>query len=144
MQFPVIDAATFTSLTNIEVFGQGVLESLKQAIAYFLMRDNLTDWRFYVFIYVAFSIASGMKLSWPDIRTALLGFVSIIAGLFLLNLLTLWSGQHIHDLALTLAGASRSIYAVMLFVLMMNIIVAITIFLFYVAVSTLRTVVMKR
>jgi hypothetical protein len=143
LQFPIIDETTFVNLANIENFGRSVLNSLNIALAFFLNRQNLADWKFYVFIYIAFSIASAMSLSKSDIRIALLGIATIIITLYIVNLFTLWSGVLIQNFVSDLVEVNSAIYGVMVFVMMMNIVVAAAVLLLYGAVSTIRTALTK-
>jgi hypothetical protein len=46
---------------------------------------NLLDWRFYLFIYIAFSIGSSIRLSNADITAAIPGCLTFILLLFLFN-----------------------------------------------------------
>jgi len=48
--------------------------------------ESLLDWKFYVFLYLAFSIGSAIRLSPSDLHAAEYGFGVLFANLFLLNL----------------------------------------------------------
>ena len=52
--------------------------------------ENLTDWRFYLFLYIVFCVGSSITLSPADVKGAGRGFAAFTAVIFLLNLATLW------------------------------------------------------
>jgi hypothetical protein len=49
--------------------------------------ENLTNWRFWVFIYLSFCIASHMELSPPDISGSKSGLITIVLFLLIFNLI---------------------------------------------------------
>jgi len=53
----------------------------------FLNTDNFSDWRFWLFLYLSVGIASHMKLSAPDFKSAAGGFVTLLCLIFLVNLI---------------------------------------------------------
>ncbi len=54
---------------------------------------NLTDWKFYLFIYLAMISGSAARLSPADFRHAWLGVIFLGTVLLLANLLLLWTGK---------------------------------------------------
>lgn len=138
LQFPIIDNTNFTSFASVQALGKSIWDALILALAYLLKRENLSDWRFYIFLYIAFSIASSMILSWPDIWTTILGFATILIVLFLFNLFTLWSGQVIQDVVREIASAGSSFYGMLLFVLMMNCVIAAFVFIIHSIFTLIR------
>jgi hypothetical protein len=53
----------------------------------FFNSDNFSNWRFWVFIYLSFGIASHMKLSVQDFKGATSGFITLLCLIFLVNLI---------------------------------------------------------
>lgn len=49
--------------------------------------SNIFNWKFWVFLYFSFCIASHMELSPPDIKGALSGLITFVLSVLLLNLL---------------------------------------------------------
>jgi hypothetical protein len=49
--------------------------------------DNFNNWKFWVFIYLSFGIASHMKLSILDFKGAVNGFITLLCLIFLVNLI---------------------------------------------------------
>ena len=49
--------------------------------------ENITNWKFWVFMYLSFSIASHMELSPPDIKGAVSGLLTFVIFLLIFNLL---------------------------------------------------------
>ena len=54
-------------------------------------RDNLPNWRFWVFIYLSFCVSSHMELSPPDIKGARSGLITLVVTVLILNLIILGS-----------------------------------------------------
>ncbi|MDR4988469.1 MAG: hypothetical protein RG741_06505 [Bacteroidales bacterium] len=71
----------------------GVLEAFWQTtqltLGTLLNRENFSDYRFWIFLYLAVSISSHMQLSPPDISGAKSGLISLVVLFFILNLLIL-------------------------------------------------------
>lgn len=53
----------------------------------------LLDWRWYLFLYIAFAIGSFIRLSRPDIQGAMAGFTTFVGCLLFWNIGTLWMGD---------------------------------------------------
>lgn len=85
--------------------------------------ENLTNWRFYFFLYIVFCIGSSMKLSRRDIEGARSGFGSLIVIFFLANLVTHWIiGNDLTKLFGSLIQYYSVLYTVMLFAIALNVI----------------------
>lgn len=144
LQFPAIDESILVTGAGLQAFGKSVLDALNLALAYFLSRENLQSWQFYLFVYIAFSVASAMDLSGSDIETALFGIATFIFAIFVLNILTLWSGTLVQETVIDITAAISPLYTIMLFVLTMNIVVALFLLALYAVVSTARAAFKKR
>ncbi len=64
-------------------------ETTKVTLSSLFASENLSDYRFWIFLYLAISISSHMQLSPPDIKGAKGGLVSIVVFIFFLNLFIL-------------------------------------------------------
>jgi len=83
--------------------------------------ENVGDWRFYLFLYVAFSVGSSITLSRADVKGAWKGFVAFVGLIFLFNLATVWlSGRAVEPGLVMFSQAYGSFYAVMAFALIVN------------------------
>ncbi|MDD2563626.1 MAG: hypothetical protein PHU27_05370 [Salinivirgaceae bacterium] len=51
--------------------------------------DNLTNWRFWIFLYLSFCVASHMELSPPDISGVKGGLITMVVALLIFNLFIL-------------------------------------------------------
>jgi hypothetical protein len=69
-------------------------------------RANMQSWQFWVFLYVAVSVASHMELSLPDLKGAGSGLISIAVLLVVLNSIGLFFNV---DLSSSVAGISQYI-----------------------------------
>lgn len=70
--------------------------------------SNLTDWRFWVFLYVSICIASNMRLSISDLKGALSGLGCVVLPFLMINLLGLLSGTE-NDKFLPITASSLGI-----------------------------------
>lgn len=140
LQFPTINITTFSSFENLKTFAYEIIQMVVFAFRFFFLRPEGIDWRFIIFLYIACSIGSSLALSSPDILIALPGFATIFVALFVLNALTLWMGMLIPDTIGQLIDASRSLYGMLLFVLMMNVFIATMIMVISVLASTVRAI----
>jgi hypothetical protein len=89
----------------------------------------LSQWQFYVFVYLAFAVGSSITLSPPDMRGALKGFAVILILILIFNLATVWIGDFTTRLIAFIAGYARVFYAVMFLILLLNIIVGVLVLL---------------
>jgi hypothetical protein len=144
---PVIICSLFVYLATLMLMGSAVAEPLKkwqmpadtfgsfqafwqvissaiQAIGqmvYVIFRaENFKDWKFYVFLYVAFSVGTSILLSPPDIKGAMGGFATLAGLLLAINMVTLWAGNFISRAAVMISQTYTIIYAIMLFTLVIN------------------------
>lgn len=115
-----VTAADFANLgALLALFGRMLQASLDLLFA-LLRPANFADWRYYLFLYLAFAIGSAVTLSPADLRGAGNGFAVLLATLLLINLVTLWLGDGLTTLALALAQYTGVFTAVMLFALLLN------------------------
>lgn len=85
-------------------------------------KENLTDWRLYLFVYVVFCIRSSITLSPADMKGAGRGLVAFVGVLFFFNIATYWIIDN--DLAETFQSFTRYysfFYTTMLFAIALNI-----------------------
>jgi hypothetical protein len=80
----------------------GIVQLIAESVACVLKRffsfDNLLNWRFWVFLYLSFCIASHIELSPPDIRGAKDGLVSLVLLFLVVNFfLTLAEATGLHS-----------------------------------------------
>jgi len=53
----------------------------------FFSMSNFSNWRFWIFIYLSFAVASHIKLSKADLKGASSGFITLLCVIFLVNLI---------------------------------------------------------
>lgn len=117
-----INFETIGLWSGLLVFMQESISSAAFQLTNILTMDNLTNWKFYLFLYFAFSIGSSITLSLSDIRGALSGFGALIVILLVLNVLTLWTGFLLTNVAIYLSQFLELVYAVMILTLALNIV----------------------
>jgi hypothetical protein len=81
--------------------------------------ENLTGWRFWVFIYLAICVSSNIRLSLSDVKHALTGLGCIVLPFLLINLIGLLT--HISNSILIpfTAASLGAVYAVLMLALVM-------------------------
>lgn len=92
--------------------------------------ENLTNWRFYLFLYVVFCVGSSITLSPADIKGTGRGLAAFIGMLFLLNVATYWIIDN--DLAETFRSFTRYysfFYTTILFAIALNLMAAFALFI---------------
>ncbi len=94
--------------------------SLKDMLDKLFLMKNLKDWRFYLFLYLAFSVGSGVTLSSEDIKGAAKGLACILVLLLLFNMATYWKDDLFSRFAIACGGVMGAFYAVIILALAMN------------------------
>ena len=89
--------------------------------------SNLTNWKFYLFLYISLSVGGAINLSPPDLKGAAKGFISLIIFLLLVNFLTLWIGGVVESVYSACADFFIIFYMIMIFSIFMNLIFALLI-----------------
>ena len=96
---------------------------------------NLSDWKFYLFIYFVFCIGSHMTLSRSDFKGATQGFCTLIITILMFNWLTMWLGDFSLRMCQSMSRYCGIFYAVMLFALTLNCLVSVLVLLGTLAVK---------
>ena len=91
--------------------------------------ENLSRWQFYAFFYILFCVGSSMSLSRPDIKGAWSGFSVFFTLLFIMNVIALIFGGISSSYFVTFTKYYLVFYAVMVFVILMNTLLAIPLYL---------------
>jgi hypothetical protein len=125
MQLATIHSGAFSSL---EAFGELLRRIGVSAVSVFsslFTGENFADWRFYVFLYIAFSVGSAITLSLADIRGAAKGFFTFVILVFLFNLSTIWlTGRFADSVLVAVSEIYGGFYGIISFTLIMNLIFA--------------------
>lgn len=109
-----------SAMQNVGAILQNTIELALSILRSLFDPVNLLDWRFYVFVYIAFAVGSSITLSDSDIEGASSGFFMVIVVTFFFNLSTLWLGNFADDFSLYLSRLYGFFYAMMLFVIVLN------------------------
>ncbi len=81
--------------------------------------ENMTNWRFWVFLYLAVCVSSNIRLSWSDIKHSLSGLGCIVIPFLLLNLVSLIAGIESDELFPFTAVSLGIVYGVLILALVM-------------------------
>jgi len=88
--------------------------------------ENLSNWKTYLFLYLVFCIGSSITLSPPDIKSAFLGFASIVGTLFFINVVTMWTfPNQLANIFAHITQYYTAFYMVMVLVILMNLIAGV-------------------
>jgi len=87
--------------------------------------ENVGNWRFWVFIFVALSVGSSMHLSRSDVRSLLYGLLAITALILTINLVVAAIAIDPDAWFQTIGGWYSGFYALMAFVLLLNLLFAL-------------------
>ena len=112
---------------SIKEFGWDVYGVFQKFLSDSFTTEALSNWKIYVFCYLLFCIGSSMKLSSSDIKSAVHGFLVILGLAFLINLTLIYldlTGKV--DEFLSLATCLSAFYLTMLFALILNILVLLS------------------
>ena len=97
----------------------------------FFQISFLTDWKFYLFLYIALSVGSNITLSPPDVKGAWSGFLATIIFLFLFNLLALHQDINLSWINLRYISSYTTVfYSIMIFALVLNLVLMIPLSIF--------------
>jgi hypothetical protein len=84
-----------------------------------LFPANLGNWKFYLFLYLALSIGTHLKLSRSDLEGAVVGFGYLVGLVFAINLATLWVGDWASRYAIMISQSYSFFYGVMIFTIIL-------------------------
>ncbi len=105
--------------TGIKEVSQNAWESTAGVLEEISAWDNLSSWKFYLFVYLVFCIGSSIKLSPADIKGAYKGFGILVLILICFNLSTIWAESFAVDLGDDLSSSMGRVYAIMFFTLLL-------------------------
>jgi hypothetical protein len=104
-------------------------DSMMSIIKLIFTWNNLTLWRFWVFLYLSICIASNIRLSWADFKGSLAGFGCVIMPFLILNLILLIAGRATNNVFPYTASVLGGVYSLLILALIMVIIGFILIYL---------------
>jgi hypothetical protein len=97
--------------------------------------DNLSLWRFWVFLYLSVCVASNIRLSWADIKGSLAGLGCIVIPFLILNLILLLAGRTTDYVFPYTASVLGGVYSLLLLALIMVllgfVLIYLLLFIFY-------------
>jgi hypothetical protein len=115
------------SLSTVGALGSSVLGMVMSTLGGVFRAENLGHWQFWVFLYLAFAVGTGIRLSPSDLKGAASGFLVLVLGLLLVNLATAWAAGVIDPLLRVLAPILGIFLGVMTFALTLSIVFALPI-----------------
>ena len=122
----IVDLGRFSSFGAFGGLIKSVLESTLAVVGSLVTWESLGHPGFLAFFYIALSIGSTTAVSGADFRATMRGFGAIAALVFLFNLSTIWLADRFADPVVTFLGqACGSFYAIMVFALIINLILAL-------------------
>lgn len=118
------DSQTFGSLDGFSALSNSILVASANIVAILFNPENISSWRFWLFVYIAIAVGSSIRLSSSDIVGARAGFAALVALLFVLNLATLWSGDIVFQAVASISRFYVFFYAIIIFVIVLNLVMA--------------------
>ena len=109
----------FSSGEGVLLYLDKVLGGAFEAFANIFSRTNLGNWKFWVFLYLSFSVGSNISLSPSDLKGAATGSLTLVTVVLLVNLVTLWMGNFVTKGVQWVSQYNGVFYAVMLIALLL-------------------------
>jgi len=119
--------ASEASFATAWSLGAGVLGTVLSTLGLVFRTENLGRWQFWVFLYLAFTVGTGIRLSPSDLKGSAWGFLVLTGGLLLLNLVTAWAGNVTDPLLRIVAPILGIFLGVMTFSLTFSLVLAVPI-----------------
>jgi hypothetical protein len=91
--------------------------------------DNLSVWRFWLFLYLSVCVASNIRLSWADVKGSLSGLGCIVLPFLLMNLVFLLIDYHNNAFLPFTVSSLGAVYGVLFLALIMVLIGLVLIYL---------------
>jgi len=102
-----------------------VLGTVLSTLAGVFRLDNVTRWQFWVFLYLAFTIGTAIRLSPSDLKGAASGFLVLVVLLLVVNLATAWIANLTDPILRILAPVTGIFLGVMAFALTFSLVFAL-------------------
>jgi hypothetical protein len=118
------DAALLTAKHSFAALAMATGQSCRTILAALFTAHTLTSWKFYLFLYLTFSVGSSITLSPQDIKGAASGLVSLAGMLLVFNVVTNWLGVVPATVFRSLSSSYSFFYLAMLFSILVNALVA--------------------
>ena len=146
MSYFILDASVFNAIYDINIsidtlsswsgfllVGQKILSVMEAFVKNIFSNPHLlTDWKFYVFIYLTFVIGSHITLSPSDIKGAASGFITLVIVLLVFNFCTSFMG----DFSIVFVKHFSKTYTVFLSFMLYAIVMSILISLILLVLSS--------
>jgi hypothetical protein len=100
------------------VFGDSALAIIRLIFTF----DNLSTWRFWLFLYLSVCVSGNIRLSWADVKGSLSGLGCIVVPFLLMNFILLLIGISSNDFFAPAAASLGAVYSVLLLALIMALI----------------------
>jgi hypothetical protein len=84
--------------------------------------ENLTGWRFWVFLYLAICVSANIRLSWADVAHSLSSLGCIVLPFFLINLVSLLAGTGSDAIFPFTAASLGAVYGVLVLALVVTLV----------------------
>lgn len=104
--------ASFSTVWNLVPSAIGMVASTLGGV---FRVENLSRWQFWLFLYLAFTVGTAIRLSPSDLKGAVSGVLVLVAALLLVNLATAWVGNLTDPLLRAVAPVTGVFLGVMAF-----------------------------
>lgn len=138
MDEAAVGSTAVRSLENLQALAGQIWSGASVVLGSLVRVENFTNWKFYLFVYIAFSIGSNITLSGSDIRIIISGFSAILGLLVTFNILTAWIGDFTLGYLAAFSRYYSFFYAIMALVIVINLVAALVLLPLGVMARTLR------
>lgn len=126
VSFTVTTDAGLNLLDALGRLVESIFLNTEQILLRLIAVQDIPGWHVALFLYLTFAIVNAMELSREDLKFAQPGFLLLVGGVFLINLLTVWVGGDLIGLLFVLLRRPlSSLYAMMVFVLCLDALLAL-------------------
>jgi len=116
-----VNASTLSSLDGTWSFAEKIYANSLQVFSSLFKAENFVNWKFYIFLYIIFAVGTHLKLSGSDLKGAWKGFIALVSLVFVINLVTLWTGNLATRYVVLLSKSYSTFYALMIFTMVLNV-----------------------
>jgi hypothetical protein len=123
------DTSLLTAQFSFAALAQSIGHGLSALFPLIFSASNLTDWKFYLFLYLTFAVGSAISLSPQDVTGAASGFFALAGLLLAFNVVTGWLGSVPESVFRGVSSACSIFYAAMVLAVFMNALIALVLLL---------------
>lgn len=115
-----INSAAFSSFGALLALTESTFTGALAVLSTIISLENLTNWKFYLFMGITFSVGSSITLSWPDIKGAFRGFAALVIFILMFNLIAVFFSDFINRYVILISASYSFFYGIIFFTMILN------------------------